>query len=100
MDSLNLIQNMIYYVHEDHNFVENFDYNFKKLDSKKGLSICLYNVNGLRSKLDDIKVFLIDLTIPNYNFHRKDRNRHGGGVGIYCKDFVMKELNLCGLNLY
>ena len=92
---------------EHRNFVEDFDYNFKKLDSKKGLSISLLNVNGLRSKLDDIKVLLntskidilcinetkidqniskADLAIPGYNFHRKDRNRHGGGVGIYFKN--------------
>ena len=94
---------------ENLNFVENSEYNFKNLNSRKGLSISLLNVNGLRSKLDDIKILLqsgnidilcvnetkvdqhisqADLAISGYNLHRKDRNRHGGGVGIYCKDFI------------
>ena len=90
-------------------FLDNFNYNFKGLSTKKGLSISLLNINGLRSKLDNIKIMLnasnidilcvnetkidqnisnSDLSIYGYKFHRRDRNRHGGGVGIYYKEFL------------
>ncbi len=37
----------------------------------------------------------VDLKIPGYNFYRKDRNRNGGGVGIYVRDSVKcKKLRL------
>ena len=29
-----------------------------------------------------------DISIPNYQLFRKDRNRHGGGVCIYVKDHI------------
>lgn len=29
-----------------------------------------------------------DLSIPGFTLHRRDRNRHGGGVGIYIRDSI------------
>ena len=73
----------------------------------KGIHICHLNVHYLYSKLDEIKILLheqklmdifclgetflndqyldSELTIPNYNFIRKDRQSNGGGLIIYYK---------------
>ena len=73
----------------------------------KGLHICHLNVHYLYPKLDEIKLLLheqnsmdifclgetflndqysdSELTIPNYNFIRKDRGSNGGGLIIYYK---------------
>ena len=75
--------------------------------SKKGLHISHLNVHYLYPKLDELKIlmstqanidilclsetFLNDefsnheLTIQNYDFVRKDRQSHGGGLLIYTK---------------
>ncbi|MCP3663540.1 MAG: hypothetical protein GY696_13790 [Gammaproteobacteria bacterium] len=65
------------------------------------------NVNSLPSKLDemlpifhsiepavfciqetklDAKISSTEVAVPNYQLFRKDRNRNGGGVGIYARD--------------
>ncbi|XP_057316787.1 uncharacterized protein LOC130657807 [Hydractinia symbiolongicarpus] len=87
-------------------FEPNFDFDLG-LTNKKGFKMGHLNVNGLRSKLDYIKVFLhehkldilalnetkidshvtnADITIPGYNIFCCDRNKHGGGVVIYAID--------------
>ena len=75
------------------------------LSNMRGLKIGHLNTNGLLNKIDDIRILLgqsqldilalceskltheisdIDVSIPNYNLFRLDRDRHGGGVLIYC----------------
>lgn len=87
-------------------FEPHFDFDLGSTN-KKGFKMGHLNVNGLRSKLDYIKVFLhehkldilalnetkidshvtnADITIPGYNIFRCDRNKHGGGVLIYAID--------------
>lgn len=77
------------------------------LKSSKGISICLLNINSLISKIDEIKLLVLnnnidilclnetkidqeignsEIHIDGYNIYRKDRNRHGGGVAIYSKE--------------
>ena len=67
------------------------------------------NVNGLVKHIDKIKLLLIEknihilainetkldetiedniISIDKYKLHRKDRNRHGGGVAIYIKEDI------------
>ena len=73
----------------------------------KGIIIASINVNGLVKHIDEIKLLLIEknihilainetildetiedniISIDKYKLHRKDRNRHGGGVAIYLKE--------------
>ena len=73
------------------------------------LNMAHLNVNGLRSKLDFIKILLFqekfdilclnetkidstvsdnDLSIPGYTPHRQDRTAHGGGTLIYVSDVL------------
>ena len=76
----------------------------QNLSKRNGVVIAHLNVNSLLSKLDDnellihsgrIKVLCVSetkldstisdntVTVLGYKFFRKDRSRHGGGVGIY-----------------
>ncbi len=70
------------------------------------LKIFSANINGLRGKIDTIRVQLAtyspqlfclqetkiapgtedNLAVPGYKAYRKDRNENGGGVAIYCTD--------------
>ena len=80
---------------------------YKFIKNKKGLKFAHLNINGIRSKIEYLTLFLqetkldilclneskVDLSIndaeisvPNYNIFRRDRNKHGGGVLVYCKD--------------
>ena len=75
----------------------------------KGIAIASINVNGLVKHIDEIKLLLIEknihilainetkldetiedniISIDKYKLHRKDRNRHGGGVAIYIKEDI------------
>ena len=81
----------------------------KRLDlfKKSCLNIAHLNINGLRSKLDFIKILLSqekfdilclnetkidstvsdsDLSVPGYLSYRQDRTLHGGGTMIYCSE--------------
>ncbi len=70
----------------------------------KGLKIISLNICSLYAKLDDLRLLVLEskpdiialmetkindticsseLVIPNYNLHRRDRSRNGGGVAIY-----------------
>lgn len=85
--------------------LNNISFDFAKLDIKsiKCLKIGHLNINGLRSKLDFLKLFLhtnrfdifslnetkvdknvldSELNIPIYNLFRRNRNKHYGGVII------------------
>ena len=74
--------------------------------SKSGLRICHLNVNSIPNKIDEIKYMLKnspfdivaftethcddtvsdnELQLDDFDFIRKDRTRHGGGVIIYIK---------------
>ena len=74
------------------------------LFKKSSLNIAHLNVNGLRSKLDFVKILLFqekfdilclnetkidstvsdsDIAVPGYLLHRLDRTAHGGGTLIY-----------------
>ena len=82
-----------------------------KIDNRneKGIAIASINVNGLVKHIDEIKLLLIEknihilainetkldetiedniISIDKYKLHRKDRNRHGGGVAIYIKEDI------------
>ena len=75
----------------------------------KGLVIASINVNGLVKHVDEIKLLPIEknirilainetkldetiedniISIDKYKLHRKDCNRHGGGVAIYTKEDI------------
>ena len=78
------------------------------LNSKLNLSLVHLNIRSLLPKLDHLSVELqnydivaltetfLDDTISNEKLHipgfqnpiRRDRNRHGGGVAIYCKNEI------------
>ena len=74
-----------------------------------GINIAHLNINGLRSKIDFLKIFLLqekldviclnetkidstvsdgDIKIPGYNSYRQDRTLHGGGTLIYAADYL------------
>ena len=75
----------------------------------KGIAIASISVNGLVKHIDEIKLLLIEknihilainetilgetiedniISIDKYKLHRKDRNRHGGGVAMYIKENI------------
>lgn len=79
----------------------------EKLADCKGLKIAHLNVNGLVKKIDNIRILLnrakidvltisesklcndisdAEIKIPNFKLYRLDRDRHGGGVAIYCSE--------------
>ena len=72
---------------------------------KPTLSIMYFNARSVLSKLDDLRLMCTlekpdvvcivetwlcsditnnEIAIPEYTVHRLDRNRHGGGILIYC----------------
>ena len=78
----------------------------------KGIVIASINVNGLVKHIDEIKLLLIEknihilainetildeiiednvISIDKYKLHRKDHNRHGGGVAIYIKEDIQQK---------
>ena len=82
---------------------------------------CL-NIDSLVKHVDELRVFLAEFSfdilainetkldeslksseihIPGYEFIRRDRNRHGGGVGLYIKSsnsyIVRSDLNVINL---
>ena len=84
------------------------------LFKKSCLNIAHLNVNGLRSKLDFIKILLhqekfdllclnetkidstvtdADISVPGYLFHRLDRTLHGGGTLIYYSESLNVKKN-------
>ena len=79
------------------------------LTDKSSLNIGHFNINGLRSKIDFLRIFLrqhkfdilclnetkIDSTVPDseisvpgYTIFRQDRTCHGGGVLIFASDHL------------
>lgn len=77
------------------------------LSTAKGLKIAHLNVNGLLNKIDDVRILVnqakldiltisesklcsdicdAEIKIPNFKLFRLDRDRHGGGVAIYCSE--------------
>ena len=85
---------------------ENNDYCFPK---EKGMKFSHLNIRSLRNKKDDLGMFLRDnpydllglsetwleeyisdslIAISGYNFERKDRQEHGGGVCCYIRSNV------------
>ena len=75
----------------------------------RGLNIVHLNVNGLRSKLDYLKIVVnknrfdilclnetkidgsiadSDIELPGYKSYRQDRNLHGGGTIIYAAQYL------------
>ena len=79
-----------------------------------GINIAHLNINGLRSKIDFLKIFLLqekldviclnetkidstvsdgDVKIPGYNSYRQDRSLHGGGTLIYAADYLNSKLS-------
>ena len=79
------------------------------LASSKGLTLLHINVRSLLPKLTEIRILLRDsnaaflavteswldktvgegeINVDGYNFVWKDRNRHGGGVGIYIREGI------------
>jgi len=86
----------------------------KKLFKNSSLNIAHLNVNGLRSKLDFVKILLnqekfdvfcvnetkidstvsdSDISIPGYISYRQDRTLHGGGSIIYCSKNLQTKKN-------
>ena len=76
---------------------------------KKGINVSHLNVQSLLSSIDELRLWLKDnpyhvftltetwldntvhssaIEIPGYVFERIDRNRDGGGVGMYIKDDI------------
>ena len=74
------------------------------LTDKSSLNIGHFNINGLRSKIDFLRIFLhkhkfdilclnetkidstvpdAEISVPGYTIFRQDRTCHGGGVLIY-----------------
>ena len=72
--------------------------------SNKHVHVMYYNVRSLLPKLDELKAICAtsipdivcvfetwldnsildnEVTVPNYQLFRLDRNRHGGGIAIY-----------------
>jgi len=83
---------------------------------RKGLKFAHLNINGISSKLDQIRIILFesnldilclnetkiddntkdtDINIPGYTLFRKDRNKYGGGVLLY----VASRLNSSSVKL-
>ena len=81
----------------------------ERLSSCKGLKIAHLNVNGLFRKIDDVRILVnrtkldilsisesklcndisdVEIKIPNFRLFRLDRDRHGGGVVIYCSENI------------
>jgi hypothetical protein len=97
-------------VHENNINVNNFHNvsdEFDNLKNAKGLKIAHLNVNGLLHKIDQLRLLTLrtkidilaiteskinsdvtdaEIYIPNYNLLRLYRDRHGGGVAIYCHE--------------
>ena len=89
----------------------------ESLANCKGLSFLHLNVQSLLPKLDEIRLLLSkskaavlvvtetwldksvsdgEVNVDGYNFVRKDRNRHGGGVRIYIRkgiNFDVRDIN-------
>ena len=72
-----------------------------------GLKVCRLNINSLLKHIDEVRIFckthrphvlclnetklrngISDEDIQIENYHRKDRDRHGGGVAIYVSDTI------------
>ena len=83
---------------------------YLKFPSQRGLKLSHLNIRSLNNKKDNLESFLKKcpydifslsetwlndnissnlVSIPNYNFERKDRTSHGGGVGCY----ILKSLH-------
>jgi exonuclease III len=102
---------------QDHSLV-NYE-TFKDVLGSKGLKMAHLNVNGIRSKLDQVRLLVsesgldllclnetkidesvsdADISIPNFDIYRRDRNKHGGGVLIYVSSRInstyVKTINL------
>ena len=81
----------------------------ERLSSCKGLKIAHLNVNGLFRKIDDVRILVnrtkldilsisesklcndisdAEIKIPNFRLFCLDRDRHGGGVVIYCSENI------------
>ena len=79
------------------------------LTDKSCLNIGHFNINGLRSKIDFIRIFLrehkfdilclnetkidstvsdAEISVPGYTIFRQDRTCHGGGVLIYASSHL------------
>ena len=80
---------------------------------KKGINVSHLNVQSLLSSIDELRLWLKDnpyhvftlpgtwlestvhsseIEIPGYAFERIDRNRDGGGVGMYIKDDSVQKM--------
>jgi hypothetical protein len=94
----------------NNSFREDVDNLNTNLSSKKGLKIDHLNINGLKNKLDQLRLIFfesklesfflnetkidetvrdVDIVMPGYIIFRRDRNKHGGGVLIY----IASEIN-------
>ena len=84
--------------------------NFEEINlNKTGLNIAHININGIKSKLDFLKILLVqekfdilclnetkidksisdsEISIPGYVLYRQDRSLHGGGTMIFAADYL------------
>ena len=86
-------------------------------DHRQGINILYYNARSLLPKIDELRLVCEiakadiicvvetwlnsdiandELWLPNYQLHRRDRDRHGGGITLYVSDTLVCKPLLIG----